>query len=138
MQVHVRALRRESRLEVHRDRPAPRGQAGEGHAEGQDVRQRAVGKDALGSPEAGVLQGVQEGACGDGRLAHAPLGLPGLGVDLVSPLSEGTHTLSPAAPSRKLQLQGRDQGSCSPAPSPPGISRGSPRGLLSSEGGTLS
>lgn len=66
VQVQVRALWGEGRLQRHGDGPASRSQAAEGHTEGQDVRQRAVGIDALGGPEAGVLQGVQKGAWGDG------------------------------------------------------------------------
>lgn len=66
VQVQVWAFWGEGCLQQHRDGPAPRSQAAEGHTESQDVRQRAVGIDALGRPEAGVLQGVQEGTWGEG------------------------------------------------------------------------
>lgn len=73
MQFQVWAVWGEVRPQQHRDRPAPRSQAGDGHTEGQDVWQRAVGIDALGGPEAGALHSVQKGAWGgaEGKTALA-------------------------------------------------------------------
>lgn len=55
MQVKVRAFWGEGRLQQHRNGSALPGHAGDGHTESQDVRQRAVGVEALGGPEAGAL-----------------------------------------------------------------------------------
>lgn len=125
MQVQVRAFWGEGCLQQHGDGPAACSQAAEGHTEGQDVRQRAVGIDALGSPEAGVLQGVQKGACGDGTSsACCSQGHPGqlrscwpfwAGRE-VDPLSE------PQFPVQEATAAQGTAGSCQPrTPAPCGL-----------------
>lgn len=55
MQVQVWAFWGEGGPQQHRDGAVPHGHTGDGHTERHDVRQRAVGVDALGGPEAGAL-----------------------------------------------------------------------------------